>query len=119
MAAAPAAGYDGMQFRLVARTAVCPEIFTPSATLSVDGDQLSIIKDLPNETIETCGDELVILVFEYANAEGILADLTWERSYDGQNWTASKVGAPSTSATNQTRPNWVLRHFGDQCQLCF
>ncbi|MEZ4957532.1 MAG: T9SS type A sorting domain-containing protein [Saprospiraceae bacterium] len=89
---APAAGYDGMQFRLVARTAVCPEIFTPSATLSVDGDQLSIIKDLPNETIETCGDELVILVFEYANAEGILADLTWERSYDGQNWTALQGG---------------------------
>ena len=88
----PAAGYDGMQFRLTAKTSICTEIFTPPATLTVNGEQLSIIQDLPNGAVETCGDELVILVFEYANLEGVLANLIWERSYDGQNWVALQNG---------------------------
>ncbi len=88
----PAAGYDGLQFRLLAGTAICGQLFTPPAKLTVNGQQLSIIKDLPGEAVETCGDELVILVFEYANLEGVLAGLTWERSYDGQNWSPVQNG---------------------------
>ena len=88
----PAEGYDGKQFRVLGWTESCPQIFTPSANLTVNGSQLSIIEDLPAGNVESCGDELVILVVEYANSQGILADMQWEASADGQNWTPIQVG---------------------------
>ena len=90
----PATGMDDYQFRLVVSTAICGEIFTPAATLQVNGTLLTIVEDLDEPLLESCGDEYVILVVKYDNTEGIPALMEWEASTDGINWSAVPNALP-------------------------
>ena len=87
LAISPAIDRNGYQFRLLASSPICGEIFTPAATLSVIGTQLTIVEDLDQPVIESCGGEYVILVVTYENTEGIPAQMVWETSTDGIIWT--------------------------------
>ncbi|HFA50718.1 MAG TPA: T9SS type A sorting domain-containing protein [Bacteroidetes bacterium] len=90
----PATGLDGMQYRLAASTPVCGEVLTDPADLSVNLELVTIVEDIDFGIQYNCENSFFAFQLKYHNTEGVFAEVTWETSADGINWTAIPNNTP-------------------------